>query len=85
MLVRSRILGAVSLCATFFLPPGSTLGQDAAVVTSRPWEVTVSLGAPLDGPSGELEAAMTASGFGDERFGTDYPFSSSSEMALVSR
>ena len=81
ILGESRILGAVSLCAILFLPPGGALAQDAGAEASRPWEVIVSLGAPLAAPSDEIEAAMAGAGFGDESFGTDHPFSSSSEVA----
>lgn len=47
----------------------------------RPWEVVVSLGVPVGGPHDEIEAAMSASGFGDTSIDVEHPFSSGSEIA----
>lgn len=64
------------------LHAGKATAQDSGPVErNRTWEIVVALGAPVGGPADEIEAAMTTSGFGDETFGTEHPFSSSSEVA----
>lgn len=78
---RIRILLGTGAAAV--LTSGEVVrAQDpGAVGTERPWEVIVSLGAPVGGPQDDLEAAMSASGFGDTSIEVEHPFSSGSETA----
>jgi len=72
----SRILPGIALGASCALQAVEARAQE------RPWEVVVSLGAPVGGPADELEAAMAASGFGDTSIGdVGHPFSTGSELS----
>lgn len=75
----SRILLGVALGTACVFHAVEARAQGRAR-TERPWEVVVSLGGPVGGSAGDLEAAMAASGFGDTRIDVEHPFSSGSEI-----
>lgn len=81
---QRRIWILFGICSGGVLAP---LGEEVRAqdpdpaVLERPWEVVVSLGAPVGGPHDEIEAAMSASGFGDTSIDVEHPFSSGSEIA----
>ncbi len=78
----SRVAQGIGLMSFFALHSVEVRAQDPNPAgLERPWEVVLSLGAPVGGPADEIEAAMTASGFGDTSIDVEHPFSSGSEIA----